>query len=73
MLVYLVKVTAVLYDIALKQFRASVFAFYALFIHLIGEACSSAIVGMLSYRYDLRDTLVFAASFVFLAGISFFQ
>ncbi len=69
--VYLGPVTAVLHDIVPKQFRASAFALYVLFIHLIGEAFSPAIIGQISDRYSLRTGLEIATLFVFLAGLAF--
>jgi MFS family permease len=69
--VYLGPVTAVLHDIVPKQFRASAFALYVLFIHLVGEAFSPAIIGVLSDKYNLRTGLEFATLFVLLAGICF--
>jgi MFS family permease len=70
--VYLGPVTAVIHDIVPKQFRASAYAIYVLFIHLIGESFSPAIIGTMSDRFGLRVALAFATGFVFLAGISFF-
>jgi len=69
--VYLGPVTAVLHDVVPKQFRASAFALYVLFIHLVGEAFSPAIIGVISDKYSLRTGLEFATLFVFLAGICF--
>jgi len=69
--VYLGPVTAVLHDIVPKQFRASAFGIYVLFIHLLGEAFSPTIVGLISDRFNLRVGLEFATVFVFLAGICF--
>ncbi len=69
--VYLGPVTAVLHDIVPKQFRASAFAAYVLFIHLVGEAFAPAIIGKLSDHYTLRGGLEFATIFVFLAGLCF--
>lgn len=70
--VYLGPVTAVLHDVVPKQFRASAFALYVLFIHLVGEAFSPAIIGVISDKYSLRTGLEFATLFVFLAGLAFF-
>jgi MFS family permease len=69
--VYLGPVTAVLHDIVPKQFRSSAFGIYALFIHLVGEACAPAITGTLSDSFGLRAGLEFATLFVLLAGICF--
>ena len=69
--VYLGPVTAVLHDIVPKQFRATAFGMYALFIHLVGEASSPAIIGIISDHYNLRTGLEFATLFVFLAGVCF--
>ena len=69
--VYLGPVTAVLHDIVPKQFRSTAFGFYALFIHLVGEAFAPAIIGILSDHYSLRFGLEFATFFVFLGGICF--
>lgn len=69
--VYLGPVTAVLHDVVPKQFRASAFALYVLFIHLVGEAFSPAIIGIISDKYSLRTGLEFATFFVLLAGICF--
>jgi MFS family permease len=69
--VYLGPVTAVLHDIVPKQFRASAFGAYVLFIHLVGEALAPAIIGTLSDHYGLRAGLQFATLFVLLGGICF--
>ena len=69
--VYLGPVTAVLHDIVPKQFRASAFGAYVLFIHLVGEAIAPAIIGTLSDHYGLRAGLQFATLFVLLGGICF--
>lgn len=69
--VYLGPVTAVLHDIVPKQFRASAFAIYLLVVHLVGEACSPAIIGAISDQSNLRNGLAFATLFVLLAGICF--
>ena len=69
--VYLGPVTAVLHDVVPKQFRASAYGIYALFIHLLGEAFSPAIIGILSDHYGLRAGLEFATFFVFLSGVCF--
>jgi MFS family permease len=69
--IYLGPVTAVLHDVVPKQFRASAYAAYALFIHLVGEACAPAVIGKISDASSLRHGLIFATGFVFLAGICF--
>jgi MFS family permease len=69
--VYLGPVTAVLHDVVPKQFRASAFAMYVLFIHLVGESFAPAIVGSISDAHGLRAGLEFATLFVLLAGIAF--
>jgi MFS family permease len=69
--IYLGPVTAVLHDVVPKQFRASSYGIYVLFIHLVGETCSPAIIGKISDKYSLRGGLEFATLFVFLAGICF--
>ncbi len=69
--VYLGPVTAVLHDIVPKQFRSSAFGIYVLFIHLVGEAFSPAIIGAISDHASLRTGLEFATLFVFLSGICF--
>lgn len=69
--VYLGPVTAVLHDIVPKQFRASAYGAYVLFIHLVGEAFAPAIIGKISDYYNLRVGLEFASIFVLLAGICF--
>lgn len=69
--VYLGPVTAVLHDVVPKQFRASAFGIYALFIHLVGEAFAPAIIGVISDGRGLRAGLEFATLFVFLSGLAF--
>ncbi len=54
-----------------KQFRASAFGAYVLFIHLVGEAIAPAVIGTLSDHYGLRAGLQFATFFVLLGGICF--
>lgn len=69
--IYLGPVTAVLHDVVPKQFRASAYGIYVLFVHLVGEACAPAIIGKISDHYSLRSGLEFATIFVFLAGLCF--
>ncbi len=69
--VYLGPVTAVLHDVVPKQFRASAFGIYALFIHLLGEAFAPAIIGIISDAHGLRAGLEFSTFFVFLSGLCF--
>jgi MFS family permease len=69
--VYLGPVTAVLHDVVPKQFRASAFGMYVLFIHLVGESVAPAIIGTISDQSGLRAGLEFATVFVFLSGLTF--
>jgi MFS family permease len=69
--VYLGPVTAVLHDVVPKQFRASAFGLYVLFIHLVGEAFAPAITGTISDAHGLRFGLEFATLFVLLSGLTF--
>ena len=69
--VYMGPVTAVLHDVVPKQFRASAFGMYALFIHLVGEAFAPAIIGTISDAHGLRVALEFSTLFVLLAGLAF--
>lgn len=69
--VYLGPVTAVLHDIVPKQFRASAFGAYVLFVHLVGEAFAPAIIGIISDKYGLRGGLEFATLFVLISGLCF--
>ncbi len=71
LIVYLGPVTAVLHDIVPKQFRASAFGAYVLFVHLVGEAFAPAIIGIFSDTYGLRGGLEFATLFVLISGFCF--
>ena len=69
--IYLGPVTAVLHDVVPKQYRASAYAIYVLFIHLVGETAAPAVIGKISDHSSLRSGLEFATLFVLLAGICF--
>ena len=69
--VYLGPVTVVLHDIVPNSVRASAYGAYVLVSTLLGQAFAPAIIGSISDIYGLRLALVFAACFVFFAGLAF--
>ncbi len=64
-------VTAIIHDLIPPQAHATAFGVYMFVVHLLGDAPSSALVGAIADRRDLRAGLVVAAGIQLIGALGF--
>jgi sugar phosphate permease len=64
-------VTAIIHDLIPARAHATAFGVYMFVVHLFGDAPSSALVGGIADRWDLRAGLLVAVAMQFVGAVGF--